>query len=41
MLICCGAAVEALIIGGMATFGAKLIQERFNVDITWAGTVMG
>ncbi|XP_060592764.1 solute carrier organic anion transporter family member 4A1-like isoform X2 [Ruditapes philippinarum] len=41
VLICCGAAVEALIIGGMATFGAKLIQEKFNVDITWAGTVMG
>ncbi|XP_045187435.2 solute carrier organic anion transporter family member 4A1-like isoform X2 [Mercenaria mercenaria] len=41
VFICCGAAVEALIIGGMATFGAKLIQEKFNVDITWAGTVMG
>lgn len=41
MFICFGAAVEALIIGGMATFGAKLIQEKFNVDITYAGTLMG
>ncbi|KAH3858651.1 solute carrier organic anion transporter family member 4A1-like [Dreissena polymorpha] len=41
VFICFGAAVEALIIGGMATFGAKLIQEKFNVDITYAGTVMG
>lgn len=41
VFICCGAAVEALIIGGMATFGSKIIQEKFNVDIIWAGTVMG
>ena len=41
MFICLGAAVEALIIGGMATFGTKLIQEKFNVDITYAGTIMG
>lgn len=41
VFICFGAAVEALIIGGMATFGAKLIQEKFNVDITYAGTIMG
>lgn len=41
VFICLGAATEALIIGGMATFGAKLMQEKFHIDLTRAGLIMG
>ena len=41
VFICFGAATEALIIGGMATFGAKLMQEKFHVDLPRAGLIMG
>ena len=41
VFICLGAATEALIIGGMATFGTKLMQEKFHVDLTRAGLIMG
>ena len=41
VFICFGAATEALIIGGMATFGAKLMQEKFHIDMTRAGLIMG
>lgn len=35
------ATTEALIIGGLATFGAKLLQQFFNIDLTKAGLTMG
>lgn len=36
-----GATIELLVVGGLAVFGAKLIQVLFNVDLTTAGSVMG
>nr|XP_022328748.1 solute carrier organic anion transporter family member 4A1-like [Crassostrea virginica] len=36
-----GGTVEVLIFGGLATFGAKIITEFFNTDISEAGYLMG
>nr|XP_022328749.1 solute carrier organic anion transporter family member 4A1-like [Crassostrea virginica] len=41
VFIILGGTVEIFIIGGLATFGAKLFQEFFNVDIYEAGNLMG
>ncbi|XP_062617842.1 solute carrier organic anion transporter family member 4A1-like [Saccostrea cucullata] len=41
VFIILGGTVEIFIIGGLATFGAKLFQEFFNVDILEAGNLMG
>ncbi|KAK3092404.1 hypothetical protein FSP39_002395 [Pinctada imbricata] len=35
------ATIELLVIGGLATFGAKILTIIFNVDLTEAGSVMG
>jgi hypothetical protein len=39
--VCLGSVCETLLIGGTASFGAKIIQEFFNVDLATAGTIMG
>ncbi|KAL3873140.1 hypothetical protein ACJMK2_036294 [Sinanodonta woodiana] len=41
LLINLGASAEALMIGGYATFGAKILQERFSTSLTNAGIIMG
>ncbi|XP_048259145.1 solute carrier organic anion transporter family member 4C1-like [Haliotis rufescens] len=41
VLTCLGATVEAMIVTGLATFGAKLLQQKFHADITTAGLIMG
>lgn len=41
VFIILGGTVEIFIIGGLATFGAKLFQEFFNIDIYEAGNLMG
>ncbi|XP_067681617.1 solute carrier organic anion transporter family member 4C1-like [Haliotis asinina] len=41
VLTCLGATVEAMIITGLATFGAKLLQQKFHADIATAGLIMG
>ena len=41
LLLCLGATFDSLIISGTATFGAKLLQQFFMVDLTMAGTIMG
>ncbi|XP_033735058.1 solute carrier organic anion transporter family member 4A1-like isoform X2 [Pecten maximus] len=41
LFTCLSATAEALIIGGLATFGAKLLQEFYHVDLTKAGLIMG
>ncbi|CAG2187542.1 SLCO4A [Mytilus edulis] len=41
VFICLGSVCETLLIGGTATFGAKIIKEFFNVDLATAGTIMG
>ena len=41
LLLCLAATFDSLIISGTATFGAKLLQQFFLVDLSTAGTVMG
>ena len=41
VLICLASCCETLIIAGTATFGAKLLQLFFHVDLMKAGFVMG
>ena len=41
LLLCLAATFDSLIISGTATFGAKLLQQFFLVDLSTAGTIMG
>ncbi|XP_021348100.1 solute carrier organic anion transporter family member 4A1-like isoform X2 [Mizuhopecten yessoensis] len=41
LFICLSATAEALMVGGLATFGSKLLQEFYHVDLTKAGLIMG
>ncbi|XP_070181232.1 solute carrier organic anion transporter family member 4A1-like [Littorina saxatilis] len=41
VLLCLSAAFDSLIITGTATFGTKLLQQFFGVDLPTAGTIMG
>ncbi|XP_012944388.1 solute carrier organic anion transporter family member 4A1 [Aplysia californica] len=41
LLTCLGGVGDALIVGGTASFGAKLLQVLFHVDLSTAGWIMG
>ncbi|XP_069117597.1 solute carrier organic anion transporter family member 4A1-like [Argopecten irradians] len=41
LFVCLSSTTEALFVGGLATFGSKLIQEMYHVDLTSAGLIMG
>ncbi|XP_033735056.1 solute carrier organic anion transporter family member 4A1-like isoform X2 [Pecten maximus] len=41
LFVCLASTTEALFVGGLATFGSKLLQEMYHVDLTSAGLIMG
>ncbi|XP_021348125.1 solute carrier organic anion transporter family member 4A1-like [Mizuhopecten yessoensis] len=41
LCVCLASTTEALFVGGLATFGSKLLQEMYHVDLTSAGFIMG
>ena len=41
VLVSLAGSCDALVVAGLATFGAKLFQEMFHMSIMRAGTIMG
>ncbi|KAJ8309211.1 hypothetical protein KUTeg_014085 [Tegillarca granosa] len=41
IFLCLGGTTEYLAVGGLATFGSKLIQQFHNLDLITAGAIMG
>ncbi|KAK3610855.1 hypothetical protein CHS0354_039126 [Potamilus streckersoni] len=41
LLVSLACTAEALVIGGYATFGVKILHQRFNLDLPTAGSIFG